>query len=155
MYPPRRLLFFSDWGDNAAVVRADMDGSDVRVVVSEVAAGGTGEDLAWINDLAVDAAAERIFWVDAHHDRVESADFDGGRRAVAVRGTVRHPFSMVSMRENGLATFRKKRRSNSSHNNSKNNNSSSSNSRHNNNSNSNNNNNNNSYFCSCKCNSRK
>jgi len=86
LYQPRRYLFYTDWGANAALVRADMDGRNVRAIVT------TG--VTWINDLAVDRVQRRIFLVDANHDRIESVDLDGGNRKVILDGLVRHPFSL-------------------------------------------------------------
>jgi len=44
---------------------------------------------------------ERLFFVDAGKDRLETVDFEGGHRRVIVKELVRHPFS-VEVFENWL-----------------------------------------------------
>ncbi len=94
VYPPRRLLFFTDWGRNAAIVRANMDGGDVRAVVTK----DPGQTDAWINDLAVDVVKERIYWVDAHSDKIESVRFDGSGRTVILEEMARYGSNILSGR---------------------------------------------------------
>lgn len=67
------ILFWSSWGDNATIERACMDGSERSAIVSS--------NLTWPNGLAIDYESSRLFWLDAKFQVVESADFDGKRRA--------------------------------------------------------------------------
>ncbi len=52
-----RLLFWSDWGKNPHIGRMDMDGRNVRLIISE--------SLKWPNGLVVDLVTKWLFWADA------------------------------------------------------------------------------------------
>lgn len=51
-------MYWSDWGENAKLERAGMDGSDRKVLINM--------NLGWPNGLAVDKAGSQILWADAH-----------------------------------------------------------------------------------------
>lgn len=51
-------MYWSDWGENAKLERAGMDGSDRKVLISM--------NLGWPNGLAVDKAGSQLLWADAH-----------------------------------------------------------------------------------------
>ena len=53
-----RTMFWSDWGHNAKIESAYMDGSGRAVIVS-------GSTIGWPNGLAIDYSASRLYWVDA------------------------------------------------------------------------------------------
>ncbi len=82
VYPERGLLFYADWGSSPALVRANMDGTGVERIV--------WRDVRWINGVAVDRSLDRIYWTDANHDRIESAELDGSDRRLILEG-VAHP----------------------------------------------------------------
>ncbi len=84
VHSPSRLLFYTDWGRSAGVYRANTDGTGVRAIVNS--------DDGWINDLAVDTVTRRLYWVDAHSDRIESVNFDGGDRRIILDSMAKHPF---------------------------------------------------------------
>ena len=50
-------MFWTDWGKNARIERADMDGGNRRTIVSE--------GLKWPNGLTIDRPVNRIIWADA------------------------------------------------------------------------------------------
>ena len=53
-----------------------MDGLE-RLVLAD-------KSLFWPNGLTLDYATDRVFWADAKHRVIESADLDGGNRRVVV-----------------------------------------------------------------------
>ena len=82
-------MFWSDWGEEAKIVRAGMDGSGRKNVVTE--------DIKWPNGLAVDYEDPRLYWLDAHahHSCVASSDLDGNDRKKVVEGSLPHPFAIT------------------------------------------------------------
>ncbi|XP_071510754.1 uncharacterized protein [Diadema antillarum] len=88
LHPAKGTMFWTDWGSNPSIERAYMDGSSRRVIIS----GG----LRWPNGLAIDYQAERLFWVDAGLDKMETADFNGrSRRQLVDFGRDVHGFGVV------------------------------------------------------------
>jgi len=97
VYDPRALavhpgigyLFFTDWSHQAFIARLGMDGSDFkRIVLYE-------DKLVWPNALTIDYFSDKIYWADAHLDRIEFADYDGKHRQVVLSGAqVPHVFAL-------------------------------------------------------------
>uniref|UniRef100_A0A452S896 LDL receptor related protein 4 n=1 Tax=Ursus americanus TaxID=9643 RepID=A0A452S896_URSAM len=81
-----RYLFWTDWGHIAKIERANLDGSERKVLINT--------DLGWPNGLTLDYDTRRIYWVDAHLDRIESADLNGKLRQALV-SHVSHPFALT------------------------------------------------------------
>lgn len=52
-----RLMFWTDWGMEAKIERAAMDGSRRTVIVRS--------NIGWPNGLAIDKQLSRIVWADA------------------------------------------------------------------------------------------
>ena len=50
-------MLWTDWGRSSTVERADMDGSNRRVLARD--------GLGWPNGITVDTRTERVIWVDA------------------------------------------------------------------------------------------
>jgi low density lipoprotein receptor-related protein 5/6 len=69
LHPVLRLLFWTDAGSQQAVIRAKMDGSDMRVLV-------TG--LENVRAFALDPVTNRIFFV--HEAQIVFMDIDGRNR---------------------------------------------------------------------------
>lgn len=86
VFPRKGYLFWTDWGHIAKIERANLDGSERKVLVNT--------DLGWPNGLTLDYDTRRIYWVDAHLDRIESADLNGKLRQVLV-SHVSHPFALT------------------------------------------------------------
>ena len=86
LHYPAGLLFWSDWGHNARIERADMDGEHRAAVVTE--------GLTWPNGLSIDLFADRIYWNDAKRKLIESADLTGNERRVIVE-KVEHPYGLA------------------------------------------------------------
>ncbi len=74
-----RTIFWTDWGSTPKIERATMDGKQ-RLIVAD-------SSLFWPNGLTIDYAASKIYWVDAKHHVIESANLDGtGRKTVIDQG---------------------------------------------------------------------
>lgn len=68
-------MYWTDWGKQPKIERAFLDGSE-RVVLFN-------SSLCWPNGLALDFEERKIYWGDAHTDRIEVANMDGtGRRVL-------------------------------------------------------------------------
>ena len=81
-------MYWSDWGKDAKIERAGLDGSHRQTIVSY--------DIKWPNGLTLDLVRRRIYWVDAKLNLISSCNYDGtGRRAVLRSVEVlHHPFSI-------------------------------------------------------------
>ncbi|VCW96984.1 unnamed protein product [Gulo gulo] len=86
VFPRKGFLFWTDWGHIAKIERANLDGSERKVLINT--------DLGWPNGLTLDYDTRRIYWVDAHLDRIESADLNGKLRQILV-SHVSHPFALT------------------------------------------------------------
>lgn len=73
--PTSGLMFVADGGQ---VLRAHMDGTHARAIVSEAAYKASG--------VAVDIIAKRVYWCDSLLDYIETVDYDGGHRVMVLRG---------------------------------------------------------------------
>ena len=62
-------MFWTDWGAKARLERADMDGNKRKVLVSK--------GIVWPNGLTADYDEDRLYWVDANRDTIESCNLDG------------------------------------------------------------------------------
>lgn len=81
-------MFWTDWGSNAKIERAGLDGSHREAIVSY--------DIEWPNGLTLDLVRRRVFWVDAKLNLISSCDYDGDNRRQILHSTatLRHPFSI-------------------------------------------------------------
>lgn len=66
------LLFTLVVGSNPKIERAEMDGSDRRIVIEN--------GIFWPNGLTIDFSTERLYWADAKLHSIESSDCDGNDR---------------------------------------------------------------------------
>lgn len=69
-------MYWSDWGKEPCIERADMDGGNRRRILS------TG--LTWPNGLALDLANNRIYWTDGGNRTIEYANLDGTGRTLLI-----------------------------------------------------------------------
>lgn len=83
-----RWMFWSDWGKEAKIERAGLDGSHRQTIVSY--------DIKWPNGLTLDLVRRRVYWVDAKLNLISSCDYDGAGRRQILRSpdTLHHPFSI-------------------------------------------------------------
>lgn len=79
-------MFWADWGVNAKIERAFMDGTNRSTIIN-------GASMGWPNGLAIDYKSSKLYWVDARLDVMMSANLDGGERKVILR-SLRHPFGV-------------------------------------------------------------
>ncbi|CAG0906060.1 unnamed protein product, partial [Darwinula stevensoni] len=47
------------------------------------------------NDLAIDQAAQKLYWVDARLDKIEECDLDGKKRRILLQDHPQHPFQVA------------------------------------------------------------
>lgn len=73
--PTSGLMFVADGGQ---VLRASMDGTHPKSIVSEAAYKASG--------VAVDIIAKRVFWCDSLLDYIETVNYEGEQRVMIVRG---------------------------------------------------------------------
>ncbi|CAH2090680.1 unnamed protein product [Euphydryas editha] len=73
--PTLGLMFIAD---SSQIVRANMDGTHSKSIVSEATYKASG--------IAVDTIARRIFWCDSLLDYIETVDYDGNYRFLVLRG---------------------------------------------------------------------
>jgi low-density lipoprotein receptor-related protein 4 len=67
--------------------RAYMDGAERKSIISE--------GIFWPNGLCLDYTANRIFWADAKHHVIESANLDGSDRKKVMSSNLPHPFALT------------------------------------------------------------
>ncbi|XP_022111824.1 prolow-density lipoprotein receptor-related protein 1-like [Acanthaster planci] len=91
--PRNGLIFWTDWGQEPYVGRASMDGTSAIRLVED--------DLRWPNGLTVDYTTDRVFWADAHKDRIEFVEWDGRNRQVVIDQDIPHIFA-ISLFEDWL-----------------------------------------------------
>ncbi|XP_068751456.1 low-density lipoprotein receptor-related protein 1-like isoform X2 [Montipora capricornis] len=86
-HPLLGLLFWSDW-DNAypRIERALMDGSNRTQIKTS--------DLKYPNGLALDLAAQRLYWCDGGKDKIGSMLFDGTAEEIHFYVEKMHPFGL-------------------------------------------------------------
>ena len=65
-------MFWTDWGEEPKIERAEMDGSNRSVVVRQ--------NIHWPNGLTIDYSAKKIYWTDAKLFYIAKANFDGSSR---------------------------------------------------------------------------
>eukprot|EP00058_Branchiostoma_floridae_P023951 XP_002609441.1 hypothetical protein BRAFLDRAFT_93486 [Branchiostoma floridae] len=81
-----RTLYWSEWGAEPKIERADMDSGNRKLIVA------TG--LIWPNALVVDDILKRLYFADARLDKIEYCDYEGKNR-VSLPTTVKHPFGLA------------------------------------------------------------
>lgn len=74
--PTAGYMFIADGNQ---VVRANMDGTNVRAIVADATYKASG--------VAVDIIAKRVFWCDSLLDYIETVDYEGKGRVLVLRGT--------------------------------------------------------------------
>ena len=86
-----RYLFWTDWGSSPKIERSSLSGENRQTIISA--------DIVWPNDVAVDYTSNRLYWIDAHSDKLESANLDGKNRQLQVQlryhNIIIHPYSMT------------------------------------------------------------
>lgn len=85
------LMYWTDWGKEPKIERANLDGSDRLVLVNR--------SLGWLNGLALDFKEQKIYWGDAKEDKIEVVNMDGSNRQVLVSELPHHIFGFSLLGE--------------------------------------------------------
>ena len=82
-------MFWTDWGYNAKIERANMDGTARLVLINT--------SITWPNGITIDYDRELIYWVDAGNLTlgIEYCDFNGNGRVVLISQMIQHPFGIM------------------------------------------------------------
>jgi len=82
-------MFWTDWGYNAKIERANMDGTGRLVLINT--------SITWPNGITIDYDRELIYWVDAGNLTlgIEYCDFNGNGRVVLISQMIQHPFGIM------------------------------------------------------------
>ncbi|XP_077986933.1 low-density lipoprotein receptor-related protein 2-like [Glandiceps talaboti] len=86
LYPSKGIMFFSDWGNHPKIEKLSMDGSDRHILIDS--------QLGWPNGMCLDYQQDRLYWIDAYTDSIESVNLVGGDRKSLVTN-LDHPFSLT------------------------------------------------------------
>ncbi|KAK0146061.1 Low-density lipoprotein receptor-related protein 2 [Merluccius polli] len=83
------MMFWSDWGQNPRIERADLDGAMRRVIVST--------KLYWPNGLALDYTTRRVYFADAYLKYIDYCDYEGNNRQQVMASdlVLQHPHGMT------------------------------------------------------------
>ena len=88
-----RFMFWTDWGEQPKIERAEMDGSNRGIIIRQ--------DIHWPNGLTIDYSAEKIYWTDAKLFYIAKANYDGSGRQKIFRTpmpsqcVLGHPFALT------------------------------------------------------------
>lgn len=83
-----RVLYWTDWGDPAKIERANMDGSDRKIVIS-------GNHIEWPVDIAIDFTTKKLFWIDAKLKVIKHCDMDGSNVREVVNQGIKDPSAIT------------------------------------------------------------
>ncbi len=72
-----RYLYWTDWGTFAKIERAELDGSNRKILVNTT--------IAWPNGLAIDYVERKLYWGDAKFDQISCINLDGTDRQVILK----------------------------------------------------------------------
>ena len=67
-----RIMYWTDWGFNPKIEKANMAGKERSVLIDSV--------LHWPNGLTLDKDTNRLYWVDGSYRKLEYLDFDNNNR---------------------------------------------------------------------------
>ena len=80
-------MYWTDWGDTPHIGKADMDGNNVTILISE--------HLGWPNALTISYETNEIFWGDAREDYIAVADLHGQNRKVIYSRSGKFLFHLI------------------------------------------------------------
>ena len=84
-------MFWTDWGEEPIIERAEMDSSSRRVIIRT--------NIHWPNGLTIDYSAQKIYWTDANLYYIAKANYDGTNRESIYSSSrqciLRHPFALT------------------------------------------------------------
>lgn len=76
--PTSGYMFIADGNQ---VLRANMDGTNVRAIVADATYKASG--------VSIDIISKRVFWCDSLLDYIETVDYEGKGRVLILRGKLR------------------------------------------------------------------
>ena len=79
-------MYWSDWGSEACISRAAMDGTHRNIIIAKVGRA-TG--------LTIDYIQRRLYWTELVHHAIESSDLNGQQRAVIISEDIEKPFGLT------------------------------------------------------------
>ena len=84
-------MFWTDWGEEPKIERAEMDSSNRRVIIRK--------NIHWPNGLTIDYSVQKIYWTDANLYYIDKANYDGTNRESIFRSSrqciLGHPFALT------------------------------------------------------------
>ena len=84
-------MFWTDWGEEPKIERAEMDSSSRRVIIRQ--------DIHWPNGLTIDYTTQKIYWTDAKLYYIAKANYDGSNRERIFKShsqcVLGHPFALT------------------------------------------------------------
>ena len=72
-----RYFFWTDWGEDPKIQRANMDGKNIKKIVTT--------NIHWPNGLTIDYDTDTLYFVDAYKNRIDQCNLDGGDRKVNLK----------------------------------------------------------------------
>ena len=72
-------MFWTDWGENPKIERADMDGQNRITLINDTLQQPFG--------ITIDHEHHRIYWCDSGNNLIEYASLDGGSRTILIQDT--------------------------------------------------------------------
>lgn len=87
VHPAKGLMFWTDWGINPKIAKANMDGSAITSLVTST--------IKWPNGITVDYEEDYVYWVDAGVDRIERITINGNNRKVLRSYGVSRPYAIT------------------------------------------------------------
>uniref|UniRef100_A0A1I7WFW4 EGF-like domain-containing protein n=1 Tax=Heterorhabditis bacteriophora TaxID=37862 RepID=A0A1I7WFW4_HETBA len=87
--PRKGLMFWTDWGQNPRIERANMDGTDRRIIVNT--------KIYWPNTIALDYTTDRVYFADSKLDYIDFVNYDGSGRTQVLSSSkfVQHPHALA------------------------------------------------------------
>ncbi|KAI6192728.1 EGF-like domain-containing protein [Aphelenchoides besseyi] len=87
--PREGLMFWTDWGQQPRIERANMDGTDRKVLVTT--------KIYWPNTIALDYTTNRVYFADSKLDYIDFVNYDGTGRTQVLASSkfVQHPHAMA------------------------------------------------------------
>ncbi|XP_023674292.2 low-density lipoprotein receptor-related protein 8-like isoform X1 [Paramormyrops kingsleyae] len=87
--PKQGFMYWSDWGVQAKIEKAGLNGVDRQILVSEM--------IEWPNGITLDLPNRRLYWVDSKLHLISSIDFTGTNRKVLLSSAdqLSHPFALT------------------------------------------------------------
>ncbi|XP_025075482.1 LOW QUALITY PROTEIN: vitellogenin receptor [Pogonomyrmex barbatus] len=94
LLPSKGKMYWSDCSSNAPhISETGMDGKNTKILVST--------NIVWPNSITIDYPNDRLYWVDAKLQMIETIRLDGTDRRIVLHDVIQHPSSLVTF-ENRL-----------------------------------------------------